>query len=140
MIRFLQTPGPALKIVLSAILVVICGSMVVTLIPGFGSNLGLGGPAQGVVATVGGQQVTTVEVQREARQMLKQQFPQGGAQEAMLWPAGNGGLTCRLLFDNVWLRCRKISCQAAAVLLRVFMRSYHLWRSTMLQGRRCPEC
>ncbi len=86
MIRFLQTPGPALKIVLSAILVVICGSMVVTLIPGFGSNLGLGGPAQGVVATVGGQPVTSVEVQREARQMLKQQFPQGGAQEAMLLP------------------------------------------------------
>jgi len=86
MIRFLQTPGPALKIVLSAILVVICGSMVVTLIPGFGANLGIGGPAQGVVATVEGQQITTLEVQREAKQMLKQQFPQGGAQESMFLP------------------------------------------------------
>jgi len=86
MIRFLQTPGPALKIVLSGILVVICGSMVVTLIPGFGSNLGIGGPAQGVVATVDGQQITALEVQREARQMLKQQFPQGNAQESMYLP------------------------------------------------------
>lgn len=84
MIRFLQTPGPALKIALGTILVVICGSMVITLIPGFGSNLGLGGPAQGVVATVAGQDITAPEVQDQAKQMLRQQFPQGGPQAAML--------------------------------------------------------
>jgi peptidyl-prolyl cis-trans isomerase D len=84
MIRFLQTPGPALKIALGTILLVICGSMVITLIPGFGSNLGLGGPAQGVVATVAGQDITAPQVQDQAKQMLRQQFPQGGPQAAML--------------------------------------------------------
>jgi peptidyl-prolyl cis-trans isomerase D len=87
MIRALQTAGPTLKIVLGAILVIICGSMVVTLIPGgLGSSFGMGGPGQGVVATVGADQVTTLEVQREARQMLRQQFPKGGGQEATLLP------------------------------------------------------
>jgi peptidyl-prolyl cis-trans isomerase D len=103
MIRFLQTPGPALKIALSAILVVICGSMVVTLIPGFGSNLGLGGPAQGVVATVGNQQITVPDVQREARQMLKQQFPQGNAQEAMFLPFFAQQATDRLIMQKAVL-------------------------------------
>jgi peptidyl-prolyl cis-trans isomerase D len=87
MIRALQTAGPTVKIVLGAILLVICGSMVVTLIPGgLGSSFGMGGPGQGVIATVGADQVTTLEVQREARQMLRQQFPKGGAQEATLLP------------------------------------------------------
>jgi len=86
MIRFLQTPGPALKIILGGILLVICGSMVITLIPGFGANLGLGGPAAGVVATVGGQDITTLDVQNEARQSLRQQFPKAGGQESTFLP------------------------------------------------------
>ena len=87
MIRALQTAGPTVKIVLGAILLIICGSMVVTLIPGgLGSSFGISGPGQGVVATVAGDQVTTLEVQREARQMLRQQFPKGGAQQATLLP------------------------------------------------------
>ena len=61
--------------------------MVVTLIPGgLGSSFGISGPGQGVVASVAGDQVTTLEVQREARQMLRQQFPKGGAQQATLLP------------------------------------------------------
>ena len=88
MIRFLQTPGPVKKIVLGGLLTIICVLMVITLVPGFGSSdfLGGGTPARGVVATVAGEDVTTLEVQREARQMLEQQFPQGGAQASMLMP------------------------------------------------------
>src|SRR5438445_659151 len=40
MIRFLQTPDPLKKIILSALLLIICGGMVITLIPGgLGSDL-----------------------------------------------------------------------------------------------------
>jgi peptidyl-prolyl cis-trans isomerase D len=86
MIRTLQNAGPTLKIVLGALLVIICASMAITLIPGFGSNLGIGGPPAGVVATIGDQTVTTLEVQREARAMVRQQFPRGGPQASMLLP------------------------------------------------------
>jgi peptidyl-prolyl cis-trans isomerase D len=87
MIRFLQTPGPTKKIILGGMLLVICAAMVITLVPGgIGDSIGLGGPGQGVVAKVAGEPVTTVEVQREARQMLRQQFPRGGAQTEMLLP------------------------------------------------------
>jgi peptidyl-prolyl cis-trans isomerase D len=87
MIRFLQTPGPMLKIILGGVLLIICGSMVVTLVPGgIGSAFGFGAPPRGIVAQVGGQDVTTLEVQREARQMLRQQMPKAGAQAAMLLP------------------------------------------------------
>jgi peptidyl-prolyl cis-trans isomerase D len=87
MIRFLQTPGPTKKIILGGMLLVICAAMVITLVPGgIGDSIGLGGPGQGVVAKVAGEPVTTMEVQREARQMLRQQFPRGGAQTEMLLP------------------------------------------------------
>jgi peptidyl-prolyl cis-trans isomerase D len=87
MIRFLQTPGPVKRIVLGSLLTLICVSMVWYLVPtGTSSSLGLGGPGQGVVATVAGEQVTTLEVQRQARQALRQQFPRGGEQMAMLLP------------------------------------------------------
>jgi len=88
MIRFLQTPGPIKKIVLGGLLTVICAAMAITLIPGgLGSDvIGTGTPGEGVVANVAGEPVTTVDVQREARQMLRQQFPRGGEQAAMLLP------------------------------------------------------
>ena len=61
MIRFLQTPGPTKKIILSSLLLIICGGMVITLIPGgLGSDL-MGQPSQGVVAKVAGQDITTQE-------------------------------------------------------------------------------
>src|SRR5437763_6644861 len=85
MIRAFQTAGPTVKIVLGAILLIICGSMVVTLIPGgLGSSFGISGPGQGVVARVAGDQVTTLEVQRETRQMLRQEFTKGGVNQSYL--------------------------------------------------------
>ena len=87
MIRQLQNAGPTVKIVLGALLVLICASMAITLIPGgLGSSLGMGAPPAGAVATIGDQTVTTLEVQREARAMVRQQFPRGGPQASMLLP------------------------------------------------------
>ena len=87
MIRQLQNAGPTVKIVLGALLVLICASMAITLIPGgIGSSLGIGAPPAGVLATIGDQTVTVPEVQREARAMIRQQFPKGGAQASMLLP------------------------------------------------------
>ena len=87
MIRFLQTPGPTKKIVLGGLLLLICAAMVITLVPGgVGSSFGFGGPGKGIVATIAGTDVTTQEVERQARQMLKQQFPRGSAQASMLLP------------------------------------------------------
>src|SRR5580704_15578125 len=87
MIRTLQNAGPTLKIVLGAMLVIICASMAITLIPGgIGSSLGIGAPPAGVLATIGDQTVTVPEVQREAKAMIRQQFPKGGPQASMLLP------------------------------------------------------
>ena len=86
MIRFLQTPGPTKKIVLSTLLLIICGGMVITLIPGgLGSDL-LGQPAQGVVAKVAGQDITTQEVQQRARALAEQQVAQYGPMGKQLLP------------------------------------------------------
>jgi peptidyl-prolyl cis-trans isomerase D len=87
MIRQLQNAGPTVKIILGALLVLICASMAITLIPGgIGSSFGIGAPPAGVLATIGDQQVTVTEVQREARAMIRQQFPRGGPQASMLLP------------------------------------------------------
>jgi peptidyl-prolyl cis-trans isomerase D len=87
MIRQLQNAGPTVKIVLGALLVLICASMAITLIPGgIGSSLGLGAPPAGVLASIGDQTVTVPEVQREAKAMIRQQFPKGGPQASMLLP------------------------------------------------------
>src|SRR5260370_8378583 len=87
MIRQLQNAGPTVKIVLGALLVLICASMAITLIPGgIGSSLGLGAPPAGVLASIGDQTVTVPEVQREAKAMIRQQFPKGGPHATMLLP------------------------------------------------------
>jgi len=87
MIRVLQSAGPTLKIILGGLLVIICASMVITLIPGgTSSSLGFGGPGRGVIATIGDEQVTVTEVQRQARAMIRQQFPSGGEQASTLLP------------------------------------------------------
>jgi peptidyl-prolyl cis-trans isomerase D len=87
MIRFLQTPGRVKKYVLGGMLVVICVSMAWYVVPSGGTaSLGLGGPGKGIVATVSGEEVTATAVQRQAKQMLEQQFPRGGAQANSLLP------------------------------------------------------
>jgi peptidyl-prolyl cis-trans isomerase D len=88
MIRFLQTPGPIKKIVLGGILTFISVMMAITLIPGSGTGsfFGAGTPNNGVVATVLGENVTAVAVRSQAKRMLDQQFPSGGAQASMLLP------------------------------------------------------
>ena len=87
MIRFLQTPGPIKKIVLGGLLTIISVFMVITLVPGFGSTDFFGSaPTRGVVAKVSGTDITSQEVQRQARQMVQQQFPRGGSQASMLLP------------------------------------------------------
>jgi len=88
MIRFLQTPGPVKKVILGGLLTIICVFMVITLVPGFGSSnfFGTSEPQRGIVATVAGDDITSLEVQKEAKQMVARQFPKGGAQAAMLLP------------------------------------------------------
>ena len=87
MIRFLQKSGQTTKYVLGGLLLIICASMVITLIPG-----GLGGdvfgstPGKGIIAKVEGGDITADEVRETARQMLQQQMPQGGANMSMLLP------------------------------------------------------
>src|SRR5579859_7126624 len=70
MIRFLQTQGPAKKIILSGILLVICGAMVIAFIPGGLTSDITGTPGQGVVAKVDGGDITADQVRLAARQML----------------------------------------------------------------------
>ncbi len=79
MIRFLQTPGKTKKIVLGGLLLIICAAMVITLVPGgmLGEAFGFGVDAAGVVAKVGAESVTFVDVQQRADQIGRQQFPQG---------------------------------------------------------------
>jgi peptidyl-prolyl cis-trans isomerase D len=98
MIRTLQNAGPSLKIVLAGILLIICGGMVITLIPGFGSSSSFGGPAPGVLATIGDQQVTVLEVQREARAMIQRQG--ASAQASMLMPFFAGQAAQQLINEK----------------------------------------
>jgi peptidyl-prolyl cis-trans isomerase D len=85
MIRFLQTPGPIKKWVLGGILVIISLAMLVYLIPSSGGQ-GFGNPNAHIVAKVDGQDITADEVRQTARDMLRQQMPQGGANMEALMP------------------------------------------------------
>lgn len=86
MIRFLQTEGSFKKYVLGGLLLIICGAMVITFVPGgLGSEI-TGTPGKGIVAKVDGNDITADEVRQTARQMLQQQMPQGGANVSMLLP------------------------------------------------------
>ncbi|MGA8212493.1 MAG: peptidyl-prolyl cis-trans isomerase [Candidatus Sulfotelmatobacter sp.] len=84
MIRFLQTEGPVKKIVLSGLLLLICGAMVIAFIPNNGDLTGA--PGKGIIAKVNGVDITAEQVRETARQMAQQQAQQYGANASMLIP------------------------------------------------------
>ena len=76
MIRFLQTPGPAKKIILGGLLLIVCVMMIITLVPGgmFGDYFGRDISTAGVVAKVGTEDISLQEVAQRARMIGRQQF------------------------------------------------------------------
>lgn len=72
MIKFLQTPTKAKKVVLGSLLGVVALMMVLTLIPGIFDNL-TNTAGRGVYARVAGREVTTADVDKLAAQMARQQ-------------------------------------------------------------------
>jgi peptidyl-prolyl cis-trans isomerase D len=115
MIRFLQTPGPIKKVLLGGLLTIICVFMVITLVPGFGSSyFGTGtNTTRGVVATVDGEAVTTLEVQKAARAMIQQQFRQNMSQAAMLMPFFAGRAAEQMINEKVILsEARRLGLRA----------------------------
>ena len=72
MIKFLQTPTKAKKIVLNAILIIVAVTMVIFLIPGIFEGLS-NTAGKGVYARVAGHDVTSADVERAAQQMARQQ-------------------------------------------------------------------
>jgi peptidyl-prolyl cis-trans isomerase D len=86
MIRFLQTQGPTKKIILSGILLVICGAMVITFIPGGLASELTGQPGAGVIAKVAGGEISADEVRTTARQMAQQDAQRYGEMAGKLMP------------------------------------------------------
>ena len=86
MIRFLQTQGPTKKIILSGILLVICGAMVIAFIPGGLTSELSGQPGAGVIAKVAGGEISAEEVRTTARQMAQQDAQLYGEMAGKLMP------------------------------------------------------
>src|SRR5947209_124887 len=86
MIRFLQTQGPTKKIILSGILLVICGAMVITFIPGGLTSELTGSPGKGIIAKVDGADLSADEVRTTARQMAQQDAQRYGEMASKLMP------------------------------------------------------
>ena len=87
MIRFLQKSGQTTKYVLGGLLLLICASMVITLIPGgLGGDTFTGTPGRGVVAKVEGQDISPEEVRLTARQMAQQDAQRYGEMAAKIMP------------------------------------------------------
>ena len=138
MIRFLQTPGPIKKIVLGGLLTVISVLMAITLIPGFGSGNFFGNAAttKGVVATVSGEEVTASDVQRQARRMLEQQFPRGGAQASALMPFFAQQAANNLISQKVVLaEARRMGLRATDEDLRNYLRQGQLGQVLFPEGK-----
>ena len=124
MIRFLQTPGPIKKIVLGGLLTVICALMAITLIPGFGNSSFMGTSANtGVIATVNGEDISTTEVQKQARQMLEQYSRQSPQLMELMMPRAIGQSVQTLINEKVLLaEARRMGLKATDDDLRQYMR------------------
>src|SRR3954466_10744251 len=103
MIRFLQSSGKTKKIVLGGMLLLICGAMVITLVPGgvLGDTFGFGAPQQGVLARVGSQDVTLLEVDQAARRYAQQRF--GGRLPSEFLPRIRQGVAEQLIVQKALL-------------------------------------
>src|SRR5215469_5812142 len=136
MIRFLQTPGPVKKIVLGGLLTVICVLMAITLIPGFGNSSFMGTSANpGIVATVAGEDITTQEVQKQARQIIEQRYSRAGAQASMLMPLVAGQAAQTLINQKVLLvEARRMGLRATDDDLRQYMRQGELGQTIFPGG------
>ncbi len=86
MIRFLQEQGATKKVILSGILLVICGAMVVTFIPGGLTSEFTGTPGKGSIAKVDGTDLSADEVRQTARQMAQQEAQRYGEMAAKIMP------------------------------------------------------
>lgn len=87
MIRFLQKSGQTTKYVLGGLLLLICASMVITLIPGgLGGDVFTGTPGRGIVAKVEGVDISPDEVRQTARQMAQQDAQRYGEMAAKIMP------------------------------------------------------
>ncbi len=86
MIRFLQTEGPVKKIVLSGLLLLICGAMAWQLGPGALGNDSTSAPGAGIVANVSGEKISVEQVRTTAHDMAEQQAQQYGKNAQMLMP------------------------------------------------------
>jgi peptidyl-prolyl cis-trans isomerase D len=98
--------------------------MAITLIPGFGSsNLLPNSSTPGVVASVSGEDITVNDVQRQAKQMLNQQFPRGGAQASALLPYFAQRAAENLISEKVLLvEAQNMGLKATDEDLREYMR------------------
>ncbi len=88
MIRFLQKSGQTTKYVLGGLLLIICASMVITLVPGgLGGDVFTGGtPGRGIVAKVDGGDISADDVRTTARQLAQQQAQRYGEMAAKIMP------------------------------------------------------
>jgi len=87
MIRFLQKSGQTTKYVLGGLLLLICASMVITLIPGgLGGDVFTNTPGRGIVAKVDGQDISPEEVRLTARQRAQQDAQRYGEMAAKIMP------------------------------------------------------
>jgi peptidyl-prolyl cis-trans isomerase D len=75
MIKFLQSGGKATKYLLGGLLLILCGSMVTFLIPGFMANSNAS--VAGALASVGGQNIQIADVQTAAARLVQQKIRQG---------------------------------------------------------------
>src|SRR5260370_19117964 len=135
MIRFLQTPGPVKKYALGAILLVICVSMVWYLVPK-GSTLGIGAAGGGIVASVAGEDIHPHEVQEQARRMVEQQVPRGGAQANMLLPFFAQRAFDDLVNEKILIaEARRMGLKATDDDLRDFLRQGQLGQNIFPDGK-----